>query len=169
MAATDVLSSAMLASPPASNAASLEFRAGGSTDNEAFPVWAFDASSAEKLDLHGVMSSRYSGAGFKVRLPWVAASATTGGIRWAAAFRRLDTAEDVNTSHSYSEQAATSSAPGTSGYPGYAEIAFTQAQADSIAASEAFVLRIRRDVSHAGDNMTGDAQLLAHAVMMIET
>lgn len=169
MAVNDVLSLAMEARPPLTNAASLESRAGGSTDNESFGVWAFDASSSEKLDFHGVMSSRYSGAGFKVRLPWAAASATTGGVRWAVAFRRLDTAEDLDASHSYSEEAATSSAPGTSGYLAYPEIAFTQAQADSIAAGEAFVMRVRRDVSHAGDDMTGDAQVLPTGVMLIET
>ena len=168
MAVNDLLCGALLASPPASNAAALEFRAGGSTDNEVYPIWAFDAASAEKLDLIGAMSPKYTGADFKVRLPWVAASATSGGVRWAAAFRRMDTAEDVDASLAYSEQAATSTAPGTNGFTVYPEITFTQAQADSIAAGEWFVLRIRRDVAHAGDDMTGDAQLVAHAVQLIE-
>lgn len=169
MAVNDILAAGFMAVPPASNAAGLEFRAGGSTDNESNPVWAFDASSSEKLDLHGVMSPRYTGASLKVRIPWVAASATANGVRWAAAFRRYDTAEDLDASHSYSEQEATGTAPATNGATVYTEIAFTQAQADSIAAGEAFVLRIRRDVADAADTMTGDAQLLAGRVMVIET
>ena len=169
MAVNDILAAGFVAVPPATNAAGLEFRAGGSTDNESYAVWAFDAASSEKLDLHGVMSPRYTGAGLKVRLPWVAASATANGTRWAVAFRRLDTGEDVDTSHSYSEQEATGTAPATNGQVVYTEIAFTQAQADAIAAGEKLVLRIRRDVADAADTMSGDAQLLADGVLVIET
>lgn len=168
MAAGDLLSSALTPVPPASNAASLEFRAGGSTDNESFPVWAFDASSAEKLDLHGAMSPRYVGAALKVRVPVILAAATTGNVGLAAAFRRLDTGEDIDTSHSYSEQSATVAAPATNGQPVYAEIAFTGAQIDGVLAGEAFVLRLRRDVS-VGSNAAGDAQILASGVQIIET
>lgn len=169
MAVGDVLASGFAAVPPATNAAALEFRAGGSTDNESYPVWAFDASSAEKLDLHGVMSPRYTGAGMKLRMEWVAASGTTSNVRWAAAFRRLPTGEAITGSHSYSEQAASSATPGTLGHPAYVEITFTQAQADAIAAGEGFVLRVRRAIEHADDVMSGDAQLLAHTALVIET
>ena len=168
MAVGDLLCSAFTPVPPATNAASLEFRAGGSTDNESFPVWAFDASSSEKLDLHGAMTPRYVGANLKVRVPVIAASATTGNVGLAAAFRRIDTAEDVDASHSYSEQAATIAVSGTNGCPTYIEIAFTAAQIDGIVAGESFVLRLRRDVT-VGSNAAGDAQVLVFGIQIIET
>lgn len=169
MAANDLLATALLPVPPAANAATLSFRAGGSTPNEAFPIWEFDASADEYLDLHGALSPRYTGAALKVRLPWIAASATSGNCIWNAAFRRLDTGEDLDASHSYSVQAVTTAAPGTNGAPAYSEIAFSAAQIDSLAAGEAFVLRISRDADNGSDTMTGDAQLLAHGVQVIET
>lgn len=168
MAAGDLLCSALTPRPPITNAASLESRAGGSTDNEGFDVWAFDASSSEKLDFYGAMSPRYVGANLKVRIPIIAASATTGNVGLAAAFRRLDTAEDLDASHSYSEQSVTAAVSATNGCPTYAEIAFTAAQIDSLAASEAFVLRLRRDVT-VGSNAAGDAQVLPWGVQIIET
>lgn len=169
MAVNDILAAGLEASPPATAYATLDYRAGGSTPAESFPVWDFDASATEYLDLVGVMSPRYSGAALKVRLPWTATSATTGGVRWEGSFRRLDTAEDVDTSLSYTFQGATATAPGTNGFPLYTEVAFSAAQIDGVLAGEMFVLRIRRKHDDAGDTMTGDAELWASQVLVLET
>lgn len=168
MAVGDLLCGAFVVNPPATNYATNEWRAGGSTDNESYPVWAFDASSSEKLDLLGAMSSKYVGSGLKVRIPLILAAATTGNVGLAGAFRRLDTGEDLDTSQTYSEQSVTVAVPATNGAPIYAEIAFTSAQIDGLLASEAFVFRLRRDVT-VGSNAAGDAQVLAFGIQIIET
>lgn len=169
MAVNDVLASGLLPVPPATLAAFVSYRAGGSSPAEAFEVWNFDATTKWYLDLQGFLSPRYNATSVKVRLPWMAATATTGGIRWNAGFRRLDTAEDVDGALTYSVQAATGAVPGTSGFPVYTDITFTTgAQIDSLVGGEAFVLRVSRDVSHAGDDMAGYLQLMASAVQILE-
>lgn len=146
---------------PGTDGARVDARAGGSTPGERYPVVAFPAADVAYMDVLCQVSPSYDGAAaLTVTLPWVAASATSGAVRWDVAVRRLDTGEAITGGHTYAYQSVTSAAPGILGVPAYATIALTNAQADGIQAGEMCMLRIRRDTEHADDDAAGDAQLL---------
>ena len=158
--------------PPATSYATPDARAGGSSPAESFPVWDFDDTTAEYLDLYCVLSPSYAGGGLTIVLPWSATSATTNAVVWRAAIRRVeDDAEDVDASHTYDyNQASADTAPSASGEISLPTIAFTSgADMDSLAAGEPFVLRVGRLPTDAGDTMTGDAELWASRVLVKET
>ena len=143
--------------------AQLDHILGTSTPPELFAVWAFDASSIEYVDFMCRLSGQYDGGGITLVLPWAAASATSNATRWEAAIRRIvSDAEDLNTTaHTYDYNAVDSTAASAAGEVVYPTIAFTDgADMDSWAAGEYALVRIRRNASHANDNMTGDAHLL---------
>lgn len=144
---------------PDANAAALTFRADGSTPKIQYEVLAYDASTIEYMDFICRVSDRYTGASFNLKIFWTATSATSGNVVWEAAFHRNPTSEDIDTAHTFSYQSVTAAAGATNGFPTYSSIAFTQSQADSIAAGEQTILRIRRNASSGSDTMTGDAEL----------
>lgn len=148
--------------PPATSYATPDTRAGGSSPSEAVPVYDFDDTTAEYLDLYCVMSPNYSNGGLTLKLPWTATSATSGAVVWRAAIRRLQyDSEDVDTSQTYDfNQASADTTASSSGAPSEATITFTDgADMDNVAAGEPFILRIGRLPTDSGDTMTGDAEL----------
>lgn len=143
--------------PPSANYATLDTRNG-------HLVLDFDASTDESAIFGGVLPRNYAGGGVTVRIYWSGTSATSGSVRWDAAFERLDDeGQDTDSDSFASAQSATASAPSTSGSLQYTDIAFTDgAQMDSLAAGEAFRLKINRDADASGggtDDMTGDAEI----------
>lgn len=146
--------------PPGASAAALTARVGGSTPAESVLVWAFDAATAEYLDLK-VMLDGYDGGGLTVTLIWSAATATSGNVVWGVAIRAMpDDAENIGTSHTYDYNAVTAGAPSASGEVAYDTITFTNgADMDSWADGQAAVVRVRRDAANGSDTMTGDAEL----------
>lgn len=126
------------------------------------PVLEFDAAADWFAIFSGLMPRHYSGNGLTVTLMWMAASATTNNCVWNAAFERMDDeTTDLDADSFAAVQAATGAAPGTSGMVQYTAITFTNgAQMDSVAAGEAFRLRVSRDADNGSDNMTANAQLL---------
>jgi len=155
--------------PPGADGAALEFRAGGSTPAENMEVFSFDAAAIEYVDLYGKVSARYATGNFKVDLPWMAASATSGAVVWEVGVRRVHSGEAFSTAQTYSYQSATTTAPGTNGQTATTSINFTQAQADAIVAGDKVVVRVRRNATAGGDTMTGDAQLEHWGVVAVET
>jgi len=147
--------------PPKTDAATQDTRDGGSTPNEVVHVWDFDAAGDEYLDFKGVLNG-YDGGGLKVRIHWMASVATSGDVRWGAAFRRIqDDAEDIDEAHTYAFNYVIDAAPSASGEFGVAEIDFTDgADMDSLLEGEPFILRVVRDADHGDDDMTGDAELV---------
>ena len=146
--------------PPAANGAAVSVRAGGSTPGERVPIYSFDAATIEYIDFYGYLTG-YAGGGLTLTTPWSAASATTNATRWGAAFRRnQDDAEDIDTSQTYDYNDVDDTTASASGEISLPTITFTDgADMDSLANNEMFILRIRRNASHANDNMTGDAEL----------
>lgn len=135
-------------------------------------VLDFDASADESAIFLGVLPRNYAGGGITVRLFWSGTSATSGSVRWDAAIERLnDEGQDTDSDSFAAAQSATATAPSTSGQLQYTDIAFTDgAQMDSLAAGEAFRLKITRDADASGggtDDMTGDAEL--HRIEIRET
>ena len=148
--------------PPAATAATFAAIAGAATPAENFIVLAFDGSADEHADFLCLMPRAYSAAtGITVTVEW-SANGTSQAMVWDAALRRLDAAEDRDTTaHSYQYNSAggvTSSA--TQGIATYTDITFTDgADMDSVAAGEAFVLRVRRDANNGSDTSTADGYL----------
>lgn len=150
--------------PPGSSFATPVVIVGGATPAEHIPAWAFDASSAEYLDFLCRLDG-YAGGGLTLTLPWAAASATSGAVVWGAAIRRIqDDAEDLDsTAHSYDfNNASADTAPSALKEVSYPTITFTDgADMDSWASGELAIVRVRRNPADAGDDMAGDAYLLA--------
>ena len=147
--------------PPATLYATIDVRAGGSSPAESSQVLDFDAATIEYMDYLCRLSNDYAGGGLTFTLPWSATSATSGTCRWGIAIRRIaDDAEDMDTSHTYDFNDVDDTAASASGELSYPTIAFTDgADMDSWAAGELAIVRVRRNASHANDNMTGDAEL----------
>lgn len=142
--------------PPASNYATEDMR-------NLHPVLDFDAATEESILFQAVLPRHYAGGGITIYIHWMASSATSGDVRWAACFERNHASGDDLDSDSFaSEQAATGTAAGTNGVVTRTSIAFTDgAQLDSLAAGDAFRLKVSRKAADGADTMSGDAELLA--------
>ncbi len=120
----------------------------------------FDAATAETTYLAGMLPSHYAGGDLSVVIHWMATSATTGSVRWSVQFERLEAnGPDLDASDFQTASAVTSAANATSGKLPVATATLTAL--DSAAAGDAFRIALTRDVTHADDDMTGDAEVLA--------
>lgn len=134
---------------------------GRAGSRNAHPILKFDAAVAQSVVFHEVMSRDYSAGNLTVDIDWVAASATTGGVTWGVEVERsAPGGTDIDADSFATQQTGTSTTNATSGVVTRTSIVLTQAQADSIAAGDAFRLRLQRVVGDGGDDMTGDAQVL---------
>ncbi|KIO48185.1 hypothetical protein [Nitrosospira sp. NpAV] len=141
--------------PPASNYATLDTR-----NNH--PVLDFDAVTAETALFTGILPRNYAGGGITVYIHAALSGAIAGTLGWLMAFERLsDMTMDMDADSFAADQAVTAATvPGTSGVILVLSAAVSNgANMDSIAAGEAFRLRIKRDV--ANDTAAGDAELIA--------
>lgn len=154
---------------PAATYATFDTRAGGSTPAEAVPVYDFDDTTVEYLDLYCRLEG-YAGGGLTITFDWSATSSTTNNVRWGAAIRAIpDDAEDVDAAHTYAyNDASDDAAPSAAGERSRVSITFTDgADMDSLADGESFILRIRRTA--ATSNMSGDAELWHWTLTIKET
>jgi hypothetical protein len=154
MAIADTLAwwGALAGIAPPSNPATLDLRNGR-------VVLDFDAATAETMFFTGVLPSNYAGGDLSVAVHWMATSATTGSVRWKTQFERLEVnGPDLDATDFQTAAGVTSPANATSGKLAIA--AATVTAIDSAAAGDAFRIAIERDVAHADDDMTGDAELL---------
>lgn len=157
------------AMPPAANAATIDYRPGGSTPAEQFMVWDFDSSTVEYMDFLCKLEG-YAGGGLTFTIPWSSDGATSGDVIWSIAIRRIqDDAEDVDGSHTYVYQDVTDTTASASGELSYPTLALTDgAQMDSWAEGELSNIRIRRRADQGGDTMnSNDAELWA--ILGLET
>lgn len=156
---------------PTTAFATFDTRTGASTPTENVPLYDFDDSTAEYLDIYCRLES-YAGGGLTITLDWSATTATSGDVIWGAAIRRIaDDAEDMDVAHTYDfNDASADTAASASGERSRASITFTNgADMDSLADGETFILRIRRNAAAGGDTMTGDAELWAWSIVIKET
>lgn len=162
MASGDQVVQIIRAMPPATAYATEDVRPGGSTPAESVIVYDFDPSATEYMDFLAYLSG-YAGGGLTFTLPWSATSATTGGVRWEVAIRRLqDDAEDVDGAQTYDFNGVTDTTASASGELSYPTVTFTDgADMDSWASGELAIIRVRRKHDDAGDDMSGDAELWA--------
>ena len=132
-------------------------------------VLDFDASTDESAVFRGVMPRNYAGGGITLQFYWsAAATANTGVLR--AAFRRVqDDAEDLDTTaQTYDYNTTEDTAPSVVGEVAYASITFTDgADMDSVTAGDYFILRVSRNPTTGGTDVTGDAKICKVSIVGI--
>lgn len=109
----------------------------------------------------GTLTRNYGGGGLTVTLVW-AATVNAGNVKWNAYVERLqDGVSDITSNSFAAAQSVTDTVPGTAGVVKYSTITFTSgAQMDSLAAGEAFRLKVERNGASGSDTAAGAAQLL---------
>lgn len=148
--------------PPSTNYATLDLRNG-------YTVLDFDDTTDESIVFKGFLPENYDGGGFRVKIMWMATSATSGTISLDAQFMSLT--NDVDDIDTKAFAAANNENPTTASASGeikYTDITFSDgADSDSIAANESFLLKITRDANSttSTDNMTGDMELWGVAIL----
>lgn len=142
--------------PPASNYATFDIRNG-------HPVLDFDTTTQETAIFSGIMPRNYAGGNLQVYVHYMMTSATSGTCGFDVTFERMaDGGDDMDADSFATAQTITAvTVPGTSGQIDVVNVTCTAGAAgtDSIAAGDAFRLRIRRDVTN--DTAAGDAELVA--------
>lgn len=159
MASGDPVVQVLAVMPPGTNAATLDFRPGGSTPPENVLVYDFDDSAIEYMDYLCKLEG-YGGGGLTFTRPWSASTATSGASRWGLAIRRMnDDAEDIDSAHTYDFNEVDDTAASASGELSYATITFSNGvDMDSWAEGELAIVREMRNATHANDTMSGDAE-----------
>ena len=144
--------------PPATAFATLDTR-------NSIAVLDFDAATDESAIFSGVIPDYADlSSGLKIRLAWMATSATSGNVRWGVQFERCNT--DLDADSFDTATLVTSAADATSGIPTIAEI--TATAIDSLAVGDTFRIKVYRDADDATDDtMSGDAELIAVEVQQV--
>lgn len=142
--------------PPSTNYATLNTRNG-------HLVLEFDTTTQETAIFAGRIPRNYAGGNIVVSVDWMAATATSGTIGWDVTFERDNAANhDLDADAFATAQTITAATvDAASGKVTVTSVTITAGATgtDSLAAGDAFRVRIRRDV--ANDTATGDAQLLS--------
>ena len=141
--------------PPASAPAIFDTRNG-------HPVLDFDDTTNESAIFTAIMPRHYAGGGLTVYLHYAMSSAESGDVDWDVAFERIgDQQLDIDADSFAAVQSVdNTTVPGTTGLVDVVSVGFTDgAQMDSVAAGEAFRLKVTRDA--ASDTGVGDAELVA--------
>ena len=139
--------------PPATNFATLDTR------NSILVLDFDDGATNENAVFVGIIPEAANlASGLKVRIHWMATSATSGNCRWGVQFEKSGTDLDSDSFDTATE--AHTATNGTSGIETMTEI--TATAIDSLAAGDRFRLKVYRDSSDTtNDTMTGDAELIA--------
>ena len=127
------------------------------------PVLDFDATTDESAMWLDILPVRYAGGGITVEIVFAATSAISGDVVWCAQIERIGSEiQDLDADGFASAKTVTVTTSGTSGYTKKASLSFANgAEMDSVAAGEAFRVKIYRDADNAADTATGDAELIA--------
>lgn len=140
--------------PPSSSYATFNTR-------NSIAVLDFDASSAESAVFVGIVPEGADfTTGIKVRIIWIAATATSGNVVWTTAFERGTTDLDTDDFATGVDSSA-SAANGTSGIVTVTSIDHSSSQIDSLTAGDLFRVKVTRKAADGSDTMTGDAELIA--------
>lgn len=144
--------------PPSANYATIDTRNGHLTLD-------FDGATDEEAVFSGVLPNNYAGGGLTIDTFWALTSATSGSLRVQTSIERIDASSlDIDADSFATANSGGGSAPGTSGQVIKISIAHTSgAEMDSLAAGEAFRLKIRRDADGTSgtDDIATDAELIA--------
>ncbi len=151
--------------PPDADFATLDTVLTTSTDepDDIIAVLDFDpGSTQEYAGFSRMLPNHYDGGGLTVTLIWTS-EATTGNVKWDAAFKRLaDTTNILSETYS-AVNSTTTTTDGTARDINTTVITFTDgADMDSLAAGEYFRMLVTRDSADAADTMnSNDAELIS--------
>ena len=149
-------------SAPATRFATVDTFADGSTPTLTHLVLDFgdEATNTEFADFIAVMPGQYGTEALEVVISW-SSNATSGNVKWDVAWKSVTSdVDDLDTKAFAAIQTFTDATASAAGEVVYAVVDFTQAQADSVAANEMFILRVERDSADAGDTLTAqDAEV----------
>ncbi len=138
--------------PPSTAFATLDTRGTG------IAVLDFDDATDESAVFVSIIPEAASlGSGLKIRLHWMATTATSGNVVWDVSLERMTT--DLDSDDFGTIASGTAAANGTSGILTVTEITLTTI--DSVTAGDGYRLKVTRDANNASDTMTGDAELVA--------
>jgi hypothetical protein len=139
--------------PPAAAAATLDTRNG-------HVVLDFDADANETAHFCSVLPKHYAGGNLAAKLHWMATSATSGNVRWRAAFERLEAAgPDLDSDGFQTAVEANGTANATSGKVTVTTLTVTAL--DGAVGGDAFRIAVTRVATDGtNDTMTGDAELV---------
>jgi hypothetical protein len=136
--------------PPSTAFATLDTR-------NSIAVLDFDDATDESAVFVSIIPEAASlGSGLKIRLHWMAATATSGDVVWDVSLERMTT--DLDSDSFDTIASGTAAANGTSGILTVTEITLTTI--DSVTAGDGFRLKVTRDANNGSDTMTGDAELV---------
>ena len=126
------------------------------------PVLDFDAAADESAIFTVIMPQHYAGGGLTVKVHYAMSTATANGVRLDVAIEKIgDEQQDIDADGFAAVQSVTDTVPATSGHVGVATVTFTDgAQMDSVVAGDAYRVKVTRDADHAGDDATGDLELV---------
>jgi hypothetical protein len=137
--------------PPASNFATLDTR-------NSIACLDFDDATDESAVFVSIIPEAASlGSGLKIRLHWMATSATSGDVVWDVSLERMNTDLDSDSFDTIASGTAAAT-NGTSGILTVTEITLTTI--DSVTAGDGYRLKITRDADNGSDSMSGDAELV---------
>jgi hypothetical protein len=120
-------------------------------------VLDFDDATDESAVFVSIIPEAASlGSGLKIRLHWMATTATSGNVVWDVSLERMTT--DLDSDSFDTIASGTAAANGTSGILTVTEITLTTI--DSVTAGDGFRLKVTRDANNASDTMTVDAELV---------
>ncbi len=157
MATTDTLAvfTAHSNEPPSTIFATLDTR-------NSHLVLDFDDTADEEAVFSGVIPQNYDGGGFTAKIHFMATSATSGNAVWQMAWETQASLDRDADGFAAFNGSGTVVVNGTSGIESIATITFTDGpDSDSVAAGDAFRVKIRRDAddTSATDSVTGDLEL----------
>lgn len=123
----------------------------------------FDASVEEQCFWSFRMPADYASAPV-LKVQFKMATATTGGVAWEGRLAAVSDgdATDVDAKGLAAANTATATVPGTAGH--LDEVSITLTNADSVAGGDFVTVYLARDVGHASDTATGDAEVVAVAL-----
>jgi len=125
------------------------------------PILSFDDTVAEGVIFNDGIPNAYQDEDISVNIDWIAATATSGGVTWGIEIEaNAAGGNDIDSDSFAAQQTGNDDTNATSGVITTTTITLTQAQADSIAANDAFRLRLQRVTGDGDDDMLGDAQVL---------
>jgi hypothetical protein len=140
--------------PPTTNYATF-------TTRNAISLSAFNDTTDYNEILKGIIPDGcpLTASGLTVKLHWIAATATTGKVKWGVQFERMNTDLDADSFDTEANNGTGDTTSGTSGIVTVSTI--TTANIDGLTAQDGFRLRIwRRPSDTTNDTMSGDAQLV---------
>ncbi len=151
--------------PPDADFATLDTILTTSADepDDMVPVLDFDPGNSinEFAVFSAVLPEHYAAGGLTLELIWTS-EATTGNVKWDAAFKRIADAVDILAGQYATIQTVTTGTDGTARALNSSTIAFTNGQIDGLLKNELFFLAIERDSIDATDTMnSNDAELIA--------